>query len=176
MTSSPGMPALPAITALSQSGSASTVTERLRAMEAREEARLEERFAQLNARCAEIEARDKAHDQSLIELGSHRTLVKFLIGAVAAVILSLAGGAIAVRDATIEGKSHQAEVDRRLMQIEARAQQSDTDARLTREAMVRVETTLSGIQASLDHRLSSIETRLDTRSESSHERTTPSHR
>lgn len=89
----------------------------------------------------------------------HRTRVGTLLtlaGGVAALVIV---GAVTVRDTTLATAAKLATLESRVAALESATSRRDTDDRATATAIVRLETTLQQLQATIIHRLDAIDAR-----------------
>jgi len=111
---------------------------------------------------ASIEARLGELERERQEMRDHRTQVRTLLslaGAAAAVVVI---GAVTVRDTTLATAARLAPLEARAAALEAAAGRRDADDRGTREAIVRLQTTVETLQSTIAHRLDALDARLST--------------
>jgi len=111
---------------------------------------------------ASIEARLAKLERDREEMRDHRTQVRTLLslaGAAAAVVVI---GAVTVRDTTLATAARLAPLEARAAALEAAAGRRDADDRGTREAIVRLQTTVETLQSTIARRLDALDARLST--------------
>lgn len=99
----------------------------------------------------EAESRD-THD--------HRTQVRTLLSLAGAVAVAVVLGAVTVRDTTLATAARLAPLESRVSTLESTSSRRDADDRGTREALIRLQTTVETLQSSLARRLDAIDQRL----------------
>lgn len=80
----------------------------------------------------------------------HRTHVKTLLSAAGAVAIMAILGAVAVRDTTLSTVGRVTALEARASASESAARSRDTDDRGTREALVRLNTTVEALRAQVE--------------------------
>lgn len=89
----------------------------------------------------------------------HRTRVGTLLSLAGAVVLVVVLGAVSVRDTTLATAAKLATLESRVAAQESATSRRDADDRATATAIVRLETTLQQLQATIIHRLDAIDAR-----------------
>lgn len=120
----------------------------------------------LTSRLAALEtALDDVRDEAT-QSRDHRTRVTAYGALVAAVGGLVVVGAISARDITLSTSGRVDALGARVERVEAAASRKDLDDRTTRDAIVRLQSTLEALQSTVVTRLDSIDQHLPTRAPS----------
>ena len=111
---------------------------------------------------ASIEARLSELERDHQETRDHRTQVRTLLSLAGAAAIAVILGAVTVRDTTLATAARLAPLEARAAALEAAAGRRDADDRGTREAIVRLQTTVETLQSTIAHRLDAIDARLSS--------------
>ena len=111
---------------------------------------------------ASIEARLSELERERQEMRDHRTQVRTLLSLAGAAAIAVILGAVTVRDTTLATAARLAPLEARAAALEAAAGRRDADDRGTREAIVRLQTTVEPLQSTIAHRLDAIDARLSS--------------
>lgn len=111
---------------------------------------------------ASIEARLAELERERQEMRDHRTQVRTLLSLAGAAAIAVTLGAVTVRDTTLATAARLAPLEARAAALEAAAGRRDADDRGTREAIVRLQTTVETLQSTIAHRLDALDARLST--------------
>lgn len=111
---------------------------------------------------ASIEARLTELERERQEMRDHRTQVRTLLSLAGAAAIAVILGAVTVRDTTLATAARLAPLEARAAALEAAAGRRDADDRGTREAIVRLQTTMETLQSTIAHRLDALDARLST--------------
>jgi len=109
--------------------------------------------AGLSARVAQLESESR-------DMHDHRTQVRTLLSLAGAVALVVVLGAVTVRDTTLATAARLAPLEARVSTLESTSSRRDADDRGTREALIRLQSTVETLQSSLARRLDAIDQRL----------------
>lgn len=110
----------------------------------------------------DIEARLAELERERQEMRDHRTQVRTLLSLAGAAAIAVILGAVTVRDTTLATAARLAPLEARVAALEAAAGRRDADDRGTREAIVRLQTTVETLQSTIAHRLDALDARLST--------------
>lgn len=111
---------------------------------------------------AAIEARLSELERERQDMRDHRTQVRTLLSLAGAAAVAVILGAVTVRDTTLATAARLAPLEARAAALEAAAGRRDADDRGTREAIVRLQTTVETLQSTIAHRLDALDARLST--------------
>lgn len=111
---------------------------------------------------APIEARLAELERERQEMRDHRTQIRTLLSLAGAAAIAVILGAVTVRDTTLATAARLAPLEARAAALEAAAGRRDADDRGTREAIVRLQTTVETLQSTIAHRLDALDARLST--------------
>lgn len=109
-----------------------------------------------------IDARLAKLEEERQESRDHRTQVRTLLSLAGAGAVVVVLGAVTVRDTTLATAARLATLESRITALEASTSRRDADDRGTREAIVRLQTTVETLQSTIAHRLDAIDQRLST--------------
>lgn len=109
-----------------------------------------------------IEARLATLEREREEMRDHRTQVRTLLSLAGAAAIAVTLGAVSVRDSTLRQEAAITALNGRVAALEAAAGRRDADDRGTREAIVRLQTTVETLQSTIAHRLDALDARLST--------------
>lgn len=110
----------------------------------------------------DIEARLAELERERQEMRDHRTQVRTLLSLAGAVAVVVVLGAVTVRDTTLATAARLTTLEARVTALETSTSRRDADDRGTREAIVRLQTTVETLQSTIAHRLDALGARLST--------------
>lgn len=111
---------------------------------------------------AAIDARLDDLERERQESRDHRTTVRTLLSLASAGALVVILGAVTVRDTTLATAARLTTLEARVTALETSTSRRDADDRGTREAIVRLQTTVETLQSTIAHRLDALDARLST--------------